>query len=170
MMRLVHSAIGIVLLFSAYAPPASEPPLEWPRVDRPVEKARKERLARERALAHVARGNYATGRRSYEVAVVEYQQALTIDQSLFPAIEGLGVALQYLGRYSESAKVLERASPPFPYESLLPQHLALAYLALGQKQKAETLLRNHYPAKLVPLIMEQVWRRQIPPPPVNPAE
>ena len=98
------------------------------------------------------------GRREFDVAIVEYQRALAVDPNHRNAKAGLGVALQKVGRYLESSRLLEQVlpSPNTDNDSTLPQELALAYVALGREQQADTLLHRYYPASLVSQIKETI--------------
>ena len=106
------------------------------------------------------------GRRDFGAAVSAYEQALAIDPNNAIAIGGLGLALQKVGRYSESAALLERALPPLNSDSAIPEELALAYIATGQEDRADALLGRNYPANVAASIKETIRIRlkRLPPP------
>lgn len=97
--------------------------------------------------------NEAMARRDYQRALTEYQKLLAADPTDLEAAAGVGSALLRLGRYKEAAQTFERALPPTRSDSLVPQELALAYLALGEEAQAEAILRRYYLPNVVPEIV-----------------
>jgi len=73
---------------------------------------------------------------------------------------GMGVALTNLGRYVEAIAVLEQVmAGSISPDSLVPQHLALAYVAAGREDSAERLLRQRYSPEAVAATLTQARER-----------
>ena len=73
---------------------------------------------------------------------------------------GMGVALTNLGRYGEAITVLEQVmAGSISPDSLVPQHLALAYVAAGREDSAERLLRQRHPQDAASATLTQLRER-----------
>ena len=72
----------------------------------------------------------------YEVAIKEFDKAITLAPDYGDAHLRLGSALVYLGKYTEAIVVLERGTKVAPDDSRFYSRLADAYRKQGQKEKA----------------------------------
>lgn len=116
----------------------------------------------ERVRHHMTEAGDAFGRKNYEAALVELRNVVRERPTDPEAHAGIGVMLLKRGRFQEAAAELETALALLGaggYHSVLPQDLAVAYIALGRDADAELLIRQSFGERLLPRIMEVVKKR-----------
>jgi tetratricopeptide (TPR) repeat protein len=112
------------------------------------------RTAADQRRFHAIEGGLAMTRRDYAAAMDHYQRLALVDPDDVRGPAGMGAVLLRLGRYSEAATSLERAlTLRQGVDSTLREDLAVAYVAMGQDAKAESMLQQHYPGPLVAQIL-----------------
>jgi predicted Zn-dependent protease len=113
----------------------------------------------ERWIAFQLTSRQALGHSDWTGALAQFQQMVAIDPTSQEAHAGMGSALLQLGRFAEAAMELEQALPEDREESVVPQDLALAYVAMGFRDRADTLLRRYYQPSRLPGILADILER-----------
>jgi len=99
----------------------------------------------ERAAAHRYSGQKALLSGDNVAAIRAYQESLKLEAENLVALSGLGWALLQSGRFAEAVDVLElrlKKSDGALGRSLLPSHLATAYVGAGNELRARDVLQK----------------------------
>jgi hypothetical protein len=101
----------------------------------------------DRIQFHDSEGNYEFGKHNYAAAIPHLEALVALVPERWPPQATLGAAYVQLGRYVQAVAVLERAMPGWMKfrerrSDFVPNHLAVAYLALGREFDAARALRS----------------------------
>jgi serine/threonine-protein kinase len=88
------------------------------------------------ARGHIELGQILTQKGMTDVAIKEFQRALTLSENNIGALTGLGHAQAASGRKPEALKILDRLNELSKKQYVSPYHSAVIYAGLDEKQRA----------------------------------